>query len=93
MNMEIMSFRISTWEKGRQIAEKLGRELGLRQEERDSTIYLLDEDETIRISFAMDDRGFTFVKAKFPTPKAEDGITKLDSLKVDFLNKILKTSF
>ncbi len=71
------SIKISSWEKGRKIAAEMGKKLNLTQEERDSSIYLLNEDQSIKISFVMDSRGFTFVKAKLSIDNPEEIIVML----------------
>ncbi|MHA1910919.1 MAG: hypothetical protein ACTSYA_04395 [Candidatus Kariarchaeaceae archaeon] len=71
------SIKISSWEKGRKVAAEISQKLLLSMEERDSTIYLLNEEETIRISFVMDSRGFTFVKAKLSIDNPEEIIIML----------------
>ena len=71
------SIKISSWEKGRKIAAEMGKKLNLTLEERDSSIYLLNEDQSIKISFVMDSRGFTFVKAKLSIDNPEGIIVML----------------
>lgn len=71
------SIKISSWEKGRKIAKEMSQKLNLSMEVRDSTIYLLNPDQTIKISFVMDSRGFTFVKAKLNIDNPEEIIILL----------------
>ena len=71
------SIKISSWEKGRKIAAEISQKLLLSMEERDSNIYLLNQEETIKISFIMDSRGFTFVKAKLYIDNPEEIIILL----------------
>ena len=71
------SIKLSSWEKGRKIAAEISQKLLLSMEERDSNIYLLNQEETIKISFIMDSRGFTFVKAKLYIDNPEEIIILL----------------
>ena len=71
------SIKISSWEKGRKVAAEMSKKLLLTMEERDSTIHLFNEEQTVKISFVMDSRGFTYVKAKLYIDNPEEIIVTL----------------
>ncbi len=64
-------YKLPSWEKGREIANKIANEYGLSLEEREETIVIYDDEEKIFISFFLDPREFTFVKAKIADEKKE----------------------
>ncbi len=64
-------YKLDNWEQGRKIALELSDKFGLKFEEREETVVIYDEDESIFISFFMDPREFVFVKAKVSENKKD----------------------
>ena len=64
-------YRLDNWDLGRKTALELSEKFGLKFEEREETVVVYDEDESIFISFFMDPREFVFVKAKISEDKKD----------------------
>ena len=64
-------YRLDNWDLGRKTALALSEKFGLKFEEREETVVVYDEDESIFISFFMDPREFVFVKAKISEDKKD----------------------